>query len=218
MSNGRNLLMLKKYLTSDLSISFFDDFYNKNILTALICSVNNNKSLFLRNILEKLNIKCLEVKKEIKLSIDSEYDLEMIGSDRLINIYAAKNLYDFPIIIASIGTAFTVDFINQKGLHEGGMISAGPETVMKALSNSTDALFKVKFGKIEKMFAKNTESALNSGILNTYSLFLEGLRKKVPDSTRIILTGGFSPLIKIDNVTVFPELIFQGLLSVYDKG
>jgi len=217
LSNGKNLLMIKKYNTYEISKSFMEDFSHENIDKALICSVKKSKTFTLRNELEKMNIECLEVKKEINISLDSEYDMEAIGPDRLVNIYAAKIIYGSPIVIASIGTAFTVDFVNSSGLHKGGMISAGPNIIMDSLSNSTDTLFKVKLRKTEKLFEKNTDSAINSGILNSYSLFLEGLRQRVPENTKFILTGGFSPMIAMDDATIFPELLFQGLLSAYER-
>lgn len=212
LSNGRNLLMLKKYKTSEISRSIFTDFKDKQIKKAIISSVNNKKSMLLREILSNENIQCYEIKKEIKLSFSSEYDMDLMGSDRIVNIYTALKLYDPPFIIASIGTAFTIDYINSSKKHIGGMISAGPETLLKSLSSSADALFNISLHKTDELFEKNTENAINSGILNTYHLFLNGLREKLPENTKFILTGGFSPIINLENAIIFPELTLQGLL------
>ena len=67
-----------------------------------------------------IEIKSLKIKKIIRINVKK---INQLGSDRICNIMASKNLYELPAIIIDMGTATKYDVINQDGLYLGGAIS-----------------------------------------------------------------------------------------------
>ena len=117
-----------------------------------------------------------------------------IGSDRIANVAAARELYGTPAIVVDIGTAITFDCISTDGAYLGGIIG------------------------------KSTVHAIQAGmILGTRALIsglLRELRKKMGGRPRVIFTGGQTELIikgwnypKI----IDPRLTLQGLRIIYNK-
>ena len=81
---------------------------------------------------------------KIELDVDTPNE---VGTDRICNIAAAKELIGTPAIIGDIGSATNYDVMNNKGAFIGGAIAPGLETAAKNLFNKAallkEAAFKV---------------------------------------------------------------------------
>ncbi|MDD5089748.1 MAG: type III pantothenate kinase [Candidatus Wallbacteria bacterium] len=181
---------------------------------AFICSVVRPVTDRVEKLLRKEGCACHLVGRDLHPSIHSKYDLAMLGSDRLVNIFAAVNLYTPPILLISAGTAMTVDYIDPEGTHVGGMILPGTFISQKALRRKAPALPEFSFGQPESLWAVTTIEALKSGTYHSLHIFVRGLLDTLPNATKVIVTGGGSRLFELENSIIFPELTLQGLMML----
>lgn len=65
-------------------------------------------------------------------------DPETLGVDRWLAIVGAASRYGTPVVIWDLGTASTLDAVNESGQHLGGMIYPGPQTMLDALRSTTE--------------------------------------------------------------------------------
>lgn len=92
---------------------------------------------------------------------------EQVGIDRLLNAFAAHCLaHPHPAVVVSIGTAATVDVIDEKGVFHGGVIFPGPRLMAYALHAHTAKLPLVDADSLPTAVApgKNTDDAILAGI------------------------------------------------------
>ncbi len=67
-----------------------------------------------------------ELSRELAESVSNAYDRpEQIGSDRLVNARAARQIWGCPCIVADLGSCITVDVIDEAGVFVGGAIAPG---------------------------------------------------------------------------------------------
>jgi type III pantothenate kinase len=82
-----------------------------------------------------------------------------------------------PIVLVSCGTATTIDFIDEAGLHHGGLIGAGVDLGLSALHNGTAALPRLDGAptKIERWndIPGDTNSAMTSAALRMQAAWVE---------------------------------------------
>lgn len=94
-------------------------------------------------------------------------ELHRIGVDRLLTSYAAYCRHPpAPVVVIGVGTAMTVDFVENDGVHVGGVILPGPHLMAKSLHDYTAKLPVVEIDpKMPSTFyGKNTERAIQLGI------------------------------------------------------
>lgn len=92
---------------------------------------------------------------------------EQVGIDRLMNAFAAHCLaHPHPAIIVSVGTATTIDLVDEKGAFQGGVIFPGPRLMAYALHAHTAKLPLVDADTLPTVVApgKNTTDAMLAGI------------------------------------------------------
>jgi len=140
---------------------------------------------------------------------------EKLGVDRWLALVAARHAYTIPACVVDCGTAITVDLLDERGQHLGGLISAGLMLMRKALAGGTDAL-PFSDTRYPLDVANFTEAAIYSGTLwAAVGLIEQVLEKQTPMT--VILTGGDAVLIAPHlSVTpiVDPDLVLHGLAIV----
>lgn len=165
------------------------------------------------------NMGVIIVGVDISSGVHNLYDNPMqVGQDRLVNARAAYELYGRNCIIADFGTAITIDVINNKKEYLGGVISAGPELSLWALSEKTALLPKVTIRRPAGILGRKTQDSMIIGAVYGFSSMCDGivykLKKRYCHHATVIATGGLSALIgpycetvnKID-----PNLTLKGL-------
>jgi len=122
------------------------------------------------------------------------YDpLDSLGTDRLVNAFAAVEKYGVPCIVCSLGTATTIDVVNADREFLGGIIAPGLDAMAEALVLGAPRLPKVAAEKPENLVGNSTADSIQSGIYNGYVAMVEGLLEKISSEFGIektILTGG----------------------------
>lgn len=138
----------------------------------------------------------LHFDQKTKLPIESKYKSKTIGLDRLAAAAGAFDLYpNENCLIIDLGSAITIDFINENGQFEGGNISLGMAFRFKALHNFTSKLPLVNPNGPIELISNRTDEAIRSGVIKSILYEIEGYIRdyqKIYPEIRIILTGGDS--------------------------
>lgn len=117
-----------------------------------------------------------------------------LGSDRLAAAVGAFSIdSEANSLIVDFGTAITIDFVTAKGEFLGGNISPGANTRFRALHQFTRKLPLRELTDETQLLAKNSYSAIESGVINGIVYEIEGyiadLSAEYGDF-KIIFTGG----------------------------
>ncbi|MBQ7665684.1 MAG: type III pantothenate kinase, partial [Synergistaceae bacterium] len=122
-----------------------------------------------------------------------------VGADRIVNALAGREKYGAPLIVADYGTAITFDVVSREGDYLGGVIAPGLNSGISALFSKAAKLPQVALNIPETVIGRNTEEAIQSGILFGNA----GLTDRIIDMIRsedgmsdakVIATGGHAGL------------------------
>jgi type III pantothenate kinase len=117
-----------------------------------------------------------------------------LGLDRIALIAAAVNLNsDSNVLIISLGTCVTFEFLNRKKEYLGGAISPGLDMRLQALNHFTAKLPSLTFNEPIDFNGNSTESCMQSGaffgLLAEIKSRVELYEEKFGE-TEIVLSGG----------------------------
>jgi type III pantothenate kinase len=171
------------------------------------------------------NIKPIVVSPGIKTGMPIHLDNpKELGADRIVNAIAAYERFRSSVIVVDFGTATTFDYVSEKGIYEGGVISPGVIISLEALIKNTSKLPNVDLKKLDKIVASNTINAIQSGIYFGYTALVDGIIKKIKietgENSNVIATGGLANLIahESEEIKFVDEfLTLQGLNIIYRK-
>ena len=198
----------------------------RSISNAIICSVVPEKELSLKAALHNtLGVEALTVRNDVDLGLKINYQpLSTLGTDRLVNSFAATEKYGLPCIVCSIGTATTFDVVNKERELLGGVIAPGMKTMAKALHLNTAKLPEIEIEMPESVLGHTTEEAIRSGIFYGHVAMVEGfihrLKKEIDDVPKVVATGGFASLIAESTtlIDIIDEnLLLDGLRLLYER-
>lgn len=145
-----------------------------------------------------------------------------LGVDRWVAMIGAWAELESSCLVVDAGTAVTLDAIDDDGVHLGGQIIAGVETMLATLASSTSDIPTVKpvpkqSANDLKMFAKNTAAAVREGAQNAVAGAIERAVWTLQENgyePEIVLTGGGAARILDaleDTALHRPHLVLQGL-------
>ncbi len=148
---------------------------------------------------------------------NSYADPSKLGIDRWLAMLAAWDIRKGKVCIIDCGSAITIDVLDAKGIHQGGMIAPGLALSGRALTDHTHAL-QANDRQDYSVLADNTEDAINSGC---YHLFIGGVSHMVEKvqqaygiDTTFIVTGGDAEYLLSElsvEMRYEPDLILRGL-------
>jgi type III pantothenate kinase len=116
---------------------------------------------------------------------------EQLGTDRWAALVAAWNRYRQPCVVATAGTALTVDALSARGEFLGGLILPGKTLMHESLADGTEAL-SVGQGRLHD-FPSRTEDAIASGIAFAMAGAVErqcAALERREGTMRCLLSGG----------------------------
>jgi type III pantothenate kinase len=149
---------------------------------------------------------------------------ERLGVDRFLALVAAHASAREATVIASCGTALTLDALAADGTHLGGLIAASPDLALTALRGGAANLGAAPVGAVVEI-ADNTADAMESGAWLAAAALIErfvgAATNRLKAFPRLILTGGgaqrlgdlLAPLPRIE-----PDLVLRGLAVLADCG
>ena len=143
---------------------------------------------------------------------------DRLGVDRWLAVVAAWRRSAGPVMVISVGTAATADFVDADGLHEGGHIAPGPRLLRIALDRET-ADVRPK-GSIRPCMlpGADTDAAVASGtylmLLGFAETAVKGFAARHGCDAKVFLTGGDADLLA-ERLSVpvrcEPHLVLDGL-------
>lgn len=147
-----------------------------------------------------------------------------LGSDRWVAMIGAwqrqlGQAQRQPMVVVMVGTAVTVEAIDEHGVFLGGLILPGHGIMLRALESGTAGLH-VPTGEV-KPFPTNTSDALTSGgtfaIAGAVERMVEHLRARAGLEPLCVMTGGagwkMAPFMA-SRFELIDSLIFDGLLAL----
>lgn len=170
----------------------------------LISSVQRQTAANLANLLRQRGVHGLNFLQATDLPITTDLlKPAQIGIDRLVNAVAA-NAFKEPgraAIVISVGTAITVNAIDEHGVFLGGAILPGIAMSARALHEFTDLLPQSEMTELHSppdALGKDTTSALQSGLYWGAVGAMRELTARLGHqlaSPQLFLTGGAAPSI-----------------------
>ncbi len=159
------------------------------------------------------------------LPIGKDYETPgTLGADRVAAATGAVALFPGqPCLIFDLGTCLTADFVDERAVFRGGLISPGLRMRFRAMHEQTARLPLVEGpagghpDEWPKLAAKNTQQAMQSGVLNGLAFEMNGIidvyRQEWPELV-VLLCGGDGPTFESrlkPPIFAVPELVLIGL-------
>ncbi|MCR5207456.1 MAG: type III pantothenate kinase [Eubacterium sp.] len=161
------------------------------------------------------------IKTGLPIKID---DPAQLGADLAVGAVAAKAKYPCPVIIFDLGTATTGSVVNGKGEFIGGIITAGVNTSINALSTKTALLPQIDISAPKKVIGTNSIDSMRSGaVIGTAAMldgFVERFEEELGEKASVVVTGGLGREIARackHSMVYDKDLLIDGLKIIYDK-
>lgn len=200
-----------------LDVSDFSDV----IISSVVPQVNYS---VINSIRKYFNKEPYIIGDNLHVNISNLYDNPSeVGTDRLVDSYAAIHKYGAPCIVVDLGTATTCEAISKDGEYLGGMIYPGIKVGMDALYEKASKLPKVEIVYPNINFGKNTVSSMQTGAyygyLGALKNMISHLKKELGDDTPVIATGGFARLFENEDVfsIIDQKLPLEGIKLIFDN-
>lgn len=144
---------------------------------------------------------------------------ESLGADRYAALVAARRRNLGDCVVASVGTALTVDALTVSGEFLGGVIAPGPELMRGALLRGTAGVRASSGPAMD--FPVDTGAAVAGGIALAQSGVVMGMRERLArhcgGRVTILLSGGArAELVKLlaPPVVEVDDLVLEGLVWI----
>lgn len=155
---------------------------------------------------------------------DADYpSVQEIGSDRVADAIAVRELYGAPAIVVDFGTATNVEVIDARGKFIGGAIAPGVMTSAGALFSKTALIPSTGLQAPENAIGRSTAEAVRAGVVYGEAGRVDGIIERIFDEIGspcpVVATGGFVHIISKFSRYVTdtcPELTLEGLRILAD--
>lgn len=147
-----------------------------------------------------------------------------VGSDRIVAAVAALAEYKPPLILMDLGTATTIEVVDEDSNYIGGVIFPGVKLSLDALTSRAAQLPGISLDKPKKVIGKNTVDCMRSGMMYGTAAMIDGLVERMEAElgyqTTLVATGGMAqfiaPLCKRE-IILEKDLLLKGLNLIYKK-
>jgi len=142
------------------------------------------------------NISLVKSQKRYKSLINSYNEPSSLGSDRWLAMIASYELNPgSAFILVDIGTAVTIDLVDNSGLHLGGVIFPGLYKIRETFEN-----FPISQQIITNEIGQSTKDAWSVGTLDLVvsgiNQKIHELKQKIPSANIYFTGGGFEDIRK----------------------
>ncbi|SNY61058.1 type III pantothenate kinase [Arsukibacterium tuosuense] len=144
----------------------------------------------------------------------------LLGVDRWLAMLGAHKLFTGQsVMIVDAGTALTIDWLDERGAHQGGWIMPGLRLQQQSVVQQTAKVFNKELLDARVIPGRETISCLQNGCL---AAVIGAIQQGwlLNKAERLVLTGGdalyLKPQLADLTVTTEPLLIFQGLARYID--
>ena len=208
----------EKIILGKIETKKFDQFYKKystgKFFISCVVKEIEEKYFIYKNI-KFVTYKDLSRYLKIKYHIaEPEF---VLGTDRTLNMFAAKQFFGKDLVVISLGTCLVIDYLNKRCEYVGGEIFPGIRLIIKSLVDNTSQLNKAKFKFNKNLIGKNTNDCIVKAINNFYFSGITNFIKTTKPK-KIILTGGDCYLLKefffkkgLSKIFVIKNLVLLGI-------
>ena len=142
-----------------------------------------------------------------------------LGSDRFLAMLGA--LKHFPhrnLLIIDVGSALTIDVVNDSGEHQGGLIMPGLEAIRGSFAKFATNSQNLNLSSLQTSTEEAWLSGTKAMFISTIKEQITGFEFEQQDGIVILTGGGVSNLISElpETVNYFNNLVLDGLES-YSK-
>lgn len=162
----------------------------------------------------------LDAATPVPISLEMYGTVGTLGTDRIAALCGAQSLHlGSELLVVDYGTAVTYDRLSADGRFLGGNIAPGIGMRLRAMHEFTAKLPEVATDIDAPLWGLTTAQAMQAGAMRgviAETLYYHG---QAPEGTRLIVTGGRSPLIASHlpiECTVDPDLVLRGLKNIID--
>ena len=192
----------------------------------VVCSVKTDWTQLVREIVkdnldEKVHIIGQDIPLPMTLWVDEP---DKVGTDRVVSAAAAYAVVKDAVAVADVGTAVTIDLVDDKGIFLGGAICPGLDIGASALGEHTAQLPKVKITRPKEPYGKNTTDAINCGLYYSAVATVQEVIRRYAENLgkwpHTVLTGSAAEIIKDDCEFIdsyVPDLVVKGIFLAYKK-
>lgn len=198
----------------------------ETIEDAVICSVVPSVGKAVSNAISMLcHIVPLNLGPGVKTGLNIKIDNPaQLGADLVAGAVGALHEYTMPCVIIDMGTATTVTVLDENGAFLGGVIAAGVNLTLKALTENTSQLPSISIESPGKVIGTNTADCMRSGLVFGTAAMLDGIIDRIEDQlskiVTVVATGGLSKEIIQHcerNIIYNENLLLDGLRIIYQK-
>lgn len=176
---------------------------------------------------EKLRAECSKL-----ILFDSKnkelYDIlqvpEYLSPDRAASVIASRYLFKGKkVTVFDFGTTMTIDFINEDGVYEGGNVSLGLRTRLKALNRYSKSLPLLGIPEENDESYKTKGISVNgsiiSGVLSGIIFEINGYLSESPENINVFTGGDAIYFAKKMKISIFAvcNLVLMGLSIIAEK-
>lgn len=119
---------------------------------------------------------------------------EQFGVDRWLGLLGLFRDHPLPACLVDCGTAITVDVLDERGCHRGGLITPGLKTMRRTLQVNAHALDYADDQISDLALGQDTPSCIQAGCLMACAGLIEKtltlMAGEIDKPLRVILTGG----------------------------
>ena len=123
--------------------------------------------------------------------------VSQVGADLIVDSVAAAQKYPLPCVIADLGTATKLIYLDAEGKFDGCIIAPGMKISLDALTRGAALLPSISFTVPETVLGTNTVACMQSGSVYGTAAMLDGLTDRILaelgiESASLVATGGYS--------------------------
>jgi len=220
--------MQSQQYPENTTVAFFTDQWtslNKPLRVVVSCVASESVWLALQEACKELWD--IEVNKVISLKegfglINAYEKAADLGSDRWCAMIGGHQLNRGAFIVVSVGSALTIDMVNDIGQHLGGLITPGLSMMRQSLAAHT-AQVKVQTSKDSTpslLLANSTKACVEAGIHLSVVKLIEAVyeqESKQVKNLQCFLAGGNAALIAdllSFKCVMIPDLVLRGLAVI----
>jgi len=169
--------------------------------STIICSVVPNATDRLADVLRrKVGKPSFVVTNDLDFGLKISYEpIAAVGTDRLVNSFAAAEKNGVPCIVCSFGSATTIDAVSGERELLGGLIAPGFAMMAEALHLRTAQLPAAEIGHADSPINHTTDDSIRAGVfysqLGLIATVVAKMKAVVGEQAKVIATGGFSALM-----------------------
>ncbi|NJD05972.1 MAG: type III pantothenate kinase [Methylococcaceae bacterium] len=148
---------------------------------------------------------------------------ERLGVDRWLALVAARANHAGALCVVDCGTAITLDFVDDDGIHQGGLIAPGLGLMRNTLAQRIPGL-SVAPAECREILATATATGISSGarqaVLGLIERGISLLAESYRSEPLLILTGGDGGDLATElrvPCRVRPHLVLEGLLILTES-